>query len=336
MPTNFPLWPEQASTMARHVDALYIFLLLVTGAMALLVFGCIIFFAARYRHRPGIHAEQIEGSNPLEITWSAIPFLVFMVIFGWGAVVFFQERTPPTDATEVYVVAKQWMWKREHAEGQREINELHVPVGRDVKLIMTSQDVIHSFFVPVFRMKQDVLPGRYTVAWFRATKPGTYHLFCAEYCGTQHSGMIGSIVVMEPAQYEAWMSGGPAGPLSVTGEKIFAELGCSTCHRSDTQGRGPNLQGVFGNPVALADGRTQIADENYIREGILDPGAKRVKEFQPIMPTFQGLVSEEQVNALVAYIKSISAAKPENSAKTSASAATPAQPSAQSNGSQVQ
>jgi len=190
-----------------------------------------------------------------------------------------------------------------------------------VKLIMTSQDVIHSFYVPVFRMKQDVLPGRYTVAWFRATKPGTYHLFCAEYCGTQHSGMIGSIVVMEPAQYEAWMSGGPTGPLSVTGEKIFAELGCSTCHRSDTQGRGPNLQGVFGSSVALADGRTQIADENYIRECILDPGAKRVKGFQPIMPTFQGLVSEEQVNALVAYVKSLSTTKAP--AGTSASTATP-------------
>jgi cytochrome c oxidase subunit 2 len=244
-----------------------------------------------------------------------------LVFFVWGALVFFKQRTPPRDATEVYVVAKQWMWKLEHAEGQREINELHVPVGRDVKLIMTSQDVIHSFYVPVFRMKQDVLPGRYTVAWFRATKPGTYHLFCAEYCGTQHSGMIGSIVVMEPAQYEAWMSGGPAGPLSVTGEKIFAELGCSTCHRSDAQGRGPNLHGVFGNPVALADGRTLVADENYIRECILDPGAKRVKGFQPIMPTFQGLVSEEQVNALVAYVKSLSPTK--GPAGTSASTATP-------------
>jgi cytochrome c oxidase subunit II len=317
---NLPLWPERASSMAGQVDAIYIFLLVVCGMVALLVFTCLLYFAARYRSRAGVPAEQIDGSTPLELTWSIIPLCVFMVFFAWGALVFFKQRTPPRDATEVYVVAKQWMWKLEHAEGQREINELHVPVGRDVKLIMTSQDVIHSFYVPVFRMKQDVLPGRYTVAWFRATKPGTYHLFCAEYCGTQHSGMIGSIVVMEPAQYEAWMSGGPAGPLSVTGEKIFAELGCSTCHRSDTQGRGPNLQGVFGNPVALADGRTQIADENYIRECILDPGAKRVKGFQPIMPTFQGLVSEEQVNALVAYVKSLSTKAP---AGTSASAATP-------------
>jgi cytochrome c oxidase subunit 2 len=337
MLNNFPLWPEQASTMASRVDALYIFLLIVTGMMTLLIFVCLVYFAARFRYRPGIPAEQIEGSTALEITWSTIPFLIFMVIFAWGAVVYFKERTPPADSTEVYVVAKQWMWKLEHAEGQREINELHVPVGRDVKMIMTSQDVIHSFFVPAFRIKQDVVPGRYTVAWFRATKPGVYHLFCAEYCGTQHSGMVGSIVVQEPAQYEAWMNGGSTGPLSATGEKVFAELGCATCHRNDAQGRGPNLQGVFGKPVQLEDGRTVTADENYLRECILDPGAKRVKGFQPIMPTFQGLVSEEQVNALVAYIKSISAAKPGEAGKASASMAAPrVHENAEPNGSKVQ
>src|ERR1700758_5069443 len=303
---NFPLWPQRASSTAGNVDALFIFLLIVSGMMTLLIFAAVVYFAARYRHRRGVLAEQIEGSTPLELTWSIIPLFVFLAIFAWGAVVYFKSRTPPRDATEVYVVAKQWMWKLEHAEGQREINELHVPVGRDVKLIMTSQDVIHSFFIPAFRMKQDVLPGRYTVAWFRATKPGTYHLFCAEYCGTMHSGMIGSIVVMEPAQFEAWMGGGTSGPLSATGEKIFAELGCVTCHRTDSQGRGPNLQGVFGKPVQLADGRTVTADEDYIRESILDPGAKVVSGFKPVMPTFQGLVSEEQLNALVAYVKSLS------------------------------
>jgi cytochrome c oxidase subunit 2 len=303
--------------------------------MTLLIFICLVYFAARFRYRPGVRAEQIEGSTALEVTWSTIPFLIFMVIFAWGAVVYFKERTPPSDSTEVYVVAKQWMWKLEHAEGQREINELHIPVGRDVRMIMTSQDVIHSFFIPAFRIKQDVLPGRYTVAWFRATKPGVYHLFCAEYCGTQHSGMVGSIVVLEPAQYETWMNGGSTGPLSATGEKIFAELGCSTCHRSDTQGRGPNLHGVFGKPVQLEDGRTVTADENYLRECILDPGTKRVKGFQPIMPTFQGLVSEEQVNALIAYIKSIAAAKGE-AVKSASTAAPPAQTNAQTNRSQVQ
>jgi cytochrome c oxidase subunit II len=320
---NFPLWPDRASTMAGNVDALYIFLLIVSGLMTLLILVAVVYFSARYRRQPGVLAEQIDGSTPLELTWSIIPFFVFMAIFLWGAVVYFKGRTPPRDSTEVYVVAKQWMWKLEHAEGQREINELHVPVGRDVKLIMTSQDVIHSFYVPAFRMKQDVLPGRYTVAWFRATKPGIYHLFCAEYCGTQHSGMIGSIVVQEPAQYEAWMSGGgTTGPLSATGEKAFAELGCVTCHRSDTQGRGPNLQGVFGTPVLLEDGRTVTADENYIRESILDPGAKIVKGFKPVMPTFQGLVSEEQLNALVAYVKSLSKSG-DAGVKTNAATAVP-------------
>ncbi len=330
---NFPLWPQRASTAAGNVDALFIFLLIVSGLMTLLIFAAVIYFAARYRNRKGVPAEQIEGSIPLELTWSIIPLGVFMVIFAWGAVVYFKSRTPPRDATEVYVVAKQWMWKLEHAEGQREINELHVPVGRDVKLIMTSQDVIHSFFVPAFRMKQDVLPGRYTVAWFRATKAGTYHLFCTQYCGTQHSGMIGSIIVQEPAQYEAWMSGGSTGPLSATGEKIFAELGCVTCHRTDSQGRGPNLQGVFGKPVLLQDGRTVVADENYIRESILDPGAKVVNGFKPVMPTFQGLVSEEQLNALVAYVKSM--AQPGQAGAKTASMASP-QGSAPAPGSQVQ
>ena len=307
---NFPIWPERASSIAGNVDALFIFLLIVTGMVSLLIFACLLYFAARYRHQAHKHAEQIEGSTPLELTWSIIPLGVFLVIFVWGVIVYFQERMPPRNVTEVYVVAKQWMWKLEHAEGQREINELHVPINRDVKLIMTSQDVIHSFFIPAFRMKQDVLPGRYTTAWFRATKPGTYHLFCAEYCGTQHSGMIGSIVVMEPAQYEAWTNGGSTGPLSATGEKVFSELGCVTCHRGDGQGRGPNLQGLFGKQVLLEGGRTVLADENYIRESILDPGAKIVNGYKPVMPTFQGLVSEEQLNALIAYVKAQSAAKP--------------------------
>src|ERR1017187_6623334 len=240
-----PLWPDQASTMAGQVDALYIYLLLVSGVMTALIFIAVTVLAIKYRRTAGRDAQQIEGSTFLEITWSIIPLFIMMTFFVWGAGIYFQERTPPADATEVYVVAKQWMWKIEHMQAQREIINLHVPVGEDIKLIMPSQDVIHSFYVPAFRLKQDVLPGRYTTLWFKATKPGRYHLFCAEYCGTQHSGMIGSIVVEEPAQYEAWMSGGTTGPLSATGERIFAELGCVTCHRTDTQGRGPNLQGVF-------------------------------------------------------------------------------------------
>jgi cytochrome c oxidase subunit 2 len=300
-----PFWPDSASTMSGNVDALYIFMVLVTAAMTGLIFTLVAVFAVKYRRRKGQEAEQIEGSTLLELTWSVLPFGVMMIYFVWGAIIFFKERTPPQGAAEVYVVAKQWMWKIEHMEGQREIDELHVPVGRDVKLIMTSQDVIHSFYMPAFRIKQDVLPGRYTVEWFRATKPGTYHLFCAEYCGTQHSGMIGSIVVMEPNDYQAWMSGSGSQPLAVTGQKLFSEMGCTTCHRSDTQERGPNLAGVFGKPVLLADGRTVTADENYLRESIVDPGAKVVKGFKPLMPTFQGQLSEEQLNALIAYVKSL-------------------------------
>jgi cytochrome c oxidase subunit 2 len=289
------------------VDALFIFLLMLCGLMCIAIFIAIVVFAIRYRRRPGHLAEQIEGSNAVEFAWTIIPAGIFLVIFVWGAYIYFMERTPPKDSMDVYTVAKQWMWKFQHTEGQREINELHVPIGRDVRMIMTSQDVIHSFFVPAFRIKQDVLPGRYTIAWFHATKAGTYHLFCAEYCGTNHSGMIGDVVVMEPAQYQTWLSGGqPMGSLSQQGQGLFASLGCSTCHRLDTQGRGPNLIGVFGKPVLLEDGRTVTADENYVRESILSPAAKVVSGFKPIMPTFQGIVSEEQLNALVAYVKSLS------------------------------
>jgi cytochrome c oxidase subunit II len=330
---NLPFWPTAASVHARYEDWLFIFLTVVSAVMTLLIFAAIAIFAMKYRRRNGGEATQIEGSLLVETIWSVAPFGVMLLMFAGGAVLYFSMRTPPRDADQIYVVAKQWMWKLQHQEGPREINQLHVPVGRDIELIMTSQDVIHSFFVPDFRMKQDVVPGRYTVAWFRATKPGTYHLFCTQYCGTQHSGMIGSIIVMEPAQYEAWMSGGSNAPLSTSGEKIFAELGCAACHQADAQGRGPSLQGVFGKPVQLADGRTVTADENYIRESILDPGSKVVSGFKPVMPTFQGLVSEEQLNALVAYVKSLSPAA-EAGTRTSAMAAPRSAP--QAKGNQVQ
>jgi len=306
---NFPLWPVNASTHALPVDLLYIFLVVLSLGTTLAIFVVIAIFSMKYRRRHGREATPIEGSLILEISWSVIPLGIFMVIFLWGAVIFFDERTPPQDATEIYVVAKQWMWKLQHPEGQRELNELHVPARRDIKLIMTSQDVIHSFYVPAFRLKQDVLPGRYTTMWFRATRPGTYHLFCAQYCGTQHSGMIGDVVVMEPAEYQTWLSVGvPAGSLAQTGQALFQQLGCSTCHRFDVQGRGPNLTGVFGKPVSLEDGRTVVADENYVRESILVPAAKVVSGFKPVMPSFQGQVGEEQLDALIAYVKSLSQA----------------------------
>jgi cytochrome c oxidase subunit 2 len=324
MSKYLPLWPDQASTMAGQVDALYIYLLLVAGVMTALIFLAVMALAIKYRRARHPNAEQIEGSTILEIIWSVIPFFVMLTFFIWGAVIYFQERTPPADSTEVYVVAKQWMWKIEHVEGQREINELHVPTGQDIKLIMTSQDVIHSFFVPAFRIKQDVLPGRYTTLWFKATKPGRYHLFCAEYCGTQHSGMGGDIVVMEPRDYAQWMAGGPSAPLQETGKQLFSALGCATCHRFDVQGRGPNLVGLYNTDVLLEDGRMVKADENYVRESILNPTAKIVKGFKPVMPTFQGIVSDEQLNALVAYVKSLT---PTGSAELqNQPAASPAQP----------
>jgi cytochrome c oxidase subunit 2 len=318
---NFPLWPARASAGAGNVDALYIFLLALSGVMCAIIFTLIVVLAVRYRRRPGVEAEQIEGSTVLEVTWSVVPFFIFLFIFAWGAVIYFQGRTPPRNATEVYVVAKQWMWKLQHQEGPREINQLHIPVGHDVKLIMTSQDVIHSFFIPAFRIKQDVLPGRYTTVWFHPVKAGTYHLFCSQYCGSSHSGMIGDIVVMEPVEYATWLTGGTAVPLADTGQKLFAEMGCSTCHRSDTQGPGPNLAGVFGAPVALEDGRTLTADENYIRQCIMNSREQVVKGFPPIMPVFQGLLNEEQVNALVAYIKSLGAPQPGQATKNPSEAA---------------
>ncbi|HWR36129.1 MAG TPA: cytochrome c oxidase subunit II [Clostridia bacterium] len=304
---NLPLFPERASTLAGRVDALYFFLIAVALFFTTLIAVLILVFSIRYRKQRQLKAKQIEGSLALELTWTLIPLSIAMVMFVWGSAVFFYQARPPRGAMEIYAIGKQWMWKFQHVEGQREINELHIPVGRDVKMIMTSQDVIHSFFVPAFRVKADVLPSRYTSTWFRATTPGTYHLFCAEYCGTQHSGMIGRIVVMEPSAYEAWLGGGGTeGSLSATGQKLFQELGCATCHRSDTQGRGPNLVGAFGKPVILEDGRTVVADETYVRESILNPGAKVVSGFKPIMPTFEGQVSEEGLVSLVAYIKSLS------------------------------
>src|SRR5476651_264319 len=307
--SGIPLFPEQASTIAGRVDALYFFLLAISVFFSLLIAGLIVFYAIRYRRRDANSVgEVIHGGMALEIAWTVIPFLISMVIFVWGASVFFAMSSPPAETLNIYVVGKQWMWKFQHLDGQREINELHVPVGRPVKLIMTSEDVIHDVFVPAFRVKADVLPGRYTNIWFQPTKPGRYHLFCAEYCGTRHSGMIGEVIVMEPADYQAWLSGGSAeGSLASVGGKLFKDLACNTCHRPDAQGRGPVLDGLFGSTVTLQSGETMTVDEAYVRESILTPAAKVTAGFQPIMPTFQGLVSEEQLLELIEYVKSLKA-----------------------------
>jgi cytochrome c oxidase subunit 2 len=305
------LFPEQASTVAAHVDHVYYFLLAISAFFTLLIAGLIVVFMVRYRRRsPDEIGFAVQRSLALEAAWTGIPLLIVMVIFFWGASIFATMNHPPAGALPIDVVGKQWMWKLQHAEGRREINELHIPLGRPVKLTMTSEDVVHSFFVPAFRTKQDVLPGRYTRTWFEPTKLGTYHLFCAEYCGTIHSGMIGQVVVMEPADYERWLSGtapgGPADlPPAAAGELVFTQQGCPTCHRGDTTGSCPSLAGLFGRPVRLSTGATVVADEDYIRESILDPGAKVVAGYEPVMPTYQGLLSEEAVMQLIAYIKSL-------------------------------
>ena len=329
MGSGFSLFPEQASTIASRVDNLFLFIVAVTAFFAVLVSVLVIGFAAKYHTKdPLAVGETIHGSIPLELAWSIIPFLISIVIFAWAADVFFDLQRPPDQALEIYATAKRWMWKFQHLDGQNEINELHVPAGRPVKVTFTSEDVLHSMFFPSFRVKADAIPGRYSTVWFTATKLGEYHLFCAEYCGTKHSGMIGKVIVMEPAEYQAWLAGGlGAGSLSQRGEQLFNDLACNTCHRSDDSGRGPSLVNKFGAPQELANGTSVAVNEAYIRESILTPQAKLVAGYQPLMPTFQGLLSEESVMALVEYVKSLrTTAGGEPRTATEPSATAPATP----------
>lgn len=314
---GIPLFPERASTIAIEVDALYFFLVGLSMVMAVLIATLVVTFAIKFHRRhPDQVGSQVHGGLVLEIAWTVVPFLITLVIFFWGAKVYFVMASPPPETLNIYVVGKQWMWKVQHTTGQREINELHVPVGRPVKLIMTSEDVIHNFSIPAMRVKGDVIPGRFVQIWFEPTRPGTYQIFCAEYCGTEHSGMTGQVVVMEANAYQTWLSGGAAeGSLASAGEKLFADLACNTCHRPDSRGRGPVLRNVFGHPVQLQDGSVVTADENYLRESILAPAAKVTAGYQPVMPAFQGLVSEEQLLALIEYIKSLSTPQQENASQ---------------------
>lgn len=304
---SFPFFPQQASTVAGQVDALYFFLLGLSALFAVAVAATVVYFAIKYRRRhPDEVPHQIHGSDLLELTWSIIPLFLALGTFVWASKVYFTISRPPDNAMQMYVVGKQWMWKTQHPEGVREINELHVPLGQPVKLLMATEDVIHSFYIPAFRIKADVVPGRYTSMWFTATKTGRFHLFCAEYCGTKHSGMIGEVVVMEPEEYQQWLAGGPSGGSMVSrGEKLFSELACVTCHMGGGLQRGPSLANIAGKPVQLTGGATIIADDNYIRESILNPSAKVVAGYQPVMPAFQGLVNEEGLMALLTYVKSL-------------------------------
>ena len=306
---GFPLFPEQASTIAEGVDSLYFFLVGISVFFSVLIFTLVFVFAVIYRRRSETERpKHVEGSTSLEIFWSVVPLVLVMIMFTWGASLYFKNARAPDNAMEMHVVGKQWMWKIQHPEGRREINELHVPVGRPVRLVMTSEDVIHSFFIPAFRIKMDVLPGRYTTAWFEATKAGEYHLFCAEYCGNEHSRMVGKVVVMEAPAYERWISGETGESLAVLGERLFSEMRCDTCHRADGGGRGPSLEDVFGHQVLLESGETVLADESYIRESVLNPRAKVVSGFLPLMPTFQGQLEEEQLLQIIAYLRTLSSA----------------------------
>ena len=310
MQSWIPFIPESASTESARVDALYFYLSGVTVFFTLLISGVIIFFVVRYRRRsPYEIPRPIAGSHALETLWSVIPFVISMSFFVWGATLYFRNSRPPQNAIEVYVVGKQWMWKFQHSTGQREINELHVPVGQKIKLIMTTEDVIHDVFIPAFRIKADVVPGKYTTQWFEATKPGRYHLFCAEYCGMNHSLMGGWVVVMEPTEFNNWLSGNANSQSAATsGQQLYQTLGCASCHGNNGEGgRGPALLGVFNSNVQLSTGQTVRGDESYIRESILNPQAKLVSGYGPIMPTFQGVVNEEQIVQLIAYVKSLGA-----------------------------
>lgn len=304
---DLPLFPQQASTYAGREDALFLFLVAVSVFFVALIFLLILVFAIRYRRRsPDEKARPTRESLALEVIWSVIPLGLTAIMFAWGAHLYFFASRPPANAMEIDVVGKQWMWKFQHPEGVREIDALHVPVGVPVKLTMTSEDVIHSLFVPAFRIKRDVVPGRYITEWFQATTPGKYRLFCAQYCGTNHAAMTGQVVVMDPVDYERWLRGGAVtvSP-AAAGAALFQRLGCSGCHKPDNTGRGPSLVGLLGRSVKLTTGRTLTADEGYVRESILQPQAKIVAGYGPIMPAFKGLVSEEQLLQIIAYITSL-------------------------------
>ncbi|MGI8555553.1 MAG: cytochrome c oxidase subunit II [Pyrinomonadaceae bacterium] len=326
-----PLFPERASTFAWQVDALYFYLILISAFFTILIVAGIAFFVVKYREREKYATgAEIHGSIALETTWSIIPFIISMTIFLGGAYVFYEQYRPPENAMNSYVFGKQWTWKLQHETGQREINELHIPVGQNIKLTMTTEDVIHDVYVPAFRTKADIVPGRYSYLWFNATKPGKYHLFCAEYCGLNHSGMGGWVYVMEQRDYDNWLSGSTSNQTPVeAGKELFeTKLGCASCHEGGASQRGAHLEGLFGTNVKLTDGSTVVANEDYIRNSILNPASQVVEGYQPIMPTFKGQVTEEQLNSLVAYIKSLN-----KNAPTTAASSSSASSSAMSNNS---
>ena len=310
---RFHLFPPEASAGAGEVDWLYFGLTAMMIFFCLVVFLPIIYFSVRYRRGASVDRSQpSSGSNLLESGWTLFPLVISLGFFTWGAVVYYHLERPPRDSLEVQVVAKQWMWKLQHAEGKKEINELHVPLGRAVTLTMTSQDVIHSFFVPAFRVKQDVVPGKYTTEWFRPTRLGDYHLFCAEYCGTNHSRMVGRVEVMEPADYERWLTTGDVGQsIASEGRRLFREKGCSGCHEGSAVVHAPPLAGVYGKEVPLNSGEVVAADDQYIRDSILLPAKQISAGYDNVMPSFTGHINEAEIMQIIAYLKSIGDQPPE-------------------------
>lgn len=312
---NFPLIPEQASSNAQRVDALCLFELGVVIFFSALICILIVAFAIRYRRGSRVNRSQPPlASTKMETAWVIIPLIISVVMYTWATLVFFDLYEPPGDAFEIAVVAKQWMWYLQHPEGRAEINELHIPLGQAVKLTMTSQDVIHSFFVPAFRVKQDVLPNRYTSLWFRPTRAGRYHLFCAEYCGTNHSQMVGWVQVMEPADYERWlMEAGPGPSQAEEGERLFVQHYCAGCHLGSQIVHAPRLEGVYGHPVPIQKGQDVsfvTADDRYIRDSILIPKQEVVAGYEPVMPSYKGRISEPDLLKILAYIKSLAHKEP--------------------------
>ncbi len=307
-----PFSPPEASPYAKQVDLLCVVLLVLAVFFTLLVAGLLLFFAFRYRAGSTANRDHPTVDNyKLETFWTVVPLVMGLVIFVWAAKLYLDAYEPPADAQEVLCVGKQWMWKFQHAEGKREIDALHVPLGRTIRVKLTSQDVIHSLFVPALRIKRDAVPGRYTTIWFKPIRIGTYPLYCAEYCGANHSLMVGTVTVMQPADYRKWLADLDGQPLGTTGADLFQSLSCVTCHTGPDR-QAPNLGGLAGSMVKLTDGRTVIADDNYLRDSILNPKLQVVAGYKPVMPTFQGLLSEEDLAKLIHYIKSLPPAPAES------------------------
>ena len=309
---QFRLFPPEASSTAGEVDALYFVLIAISLFFIAVVFVPIVFFCFKYRR--GSKADRSNpssGSNLVEVGWTTLPMLMGLCLFAWGAIDYFRIERKPDNAIQVQVVGKQWMWKIQHAEGKREINELHIPLNQTIALTLTSQDVIHSFFVPAFRVKQDVVPGKYTSQWFKPTRVGEYHIFCSQYCGTQHAQMIGRVVVMQPQAYALWLkTGEQAESIVRAGERLFHDRGCSGCHSPNSQFHAPLLQGLYRKPVPLADGTMVTADDQYLRDSILQPGKQITAGYANIMPSFSGHLTEEEIMQLIAYVKAIGKQEP--------------------------